>query len=142
MIEKIAREDFKRYGLIIEYPDKEREGRDKSLFCITLKVTEAAGWRIAYLILRDKSIGRLERHSDSFESFEPVSGETLIYVADKKDAAAIRCFRLDRPVILNKGVWHGVVTLGDESEIKITENAEVECGFWELGFELDGHGHR
>lgn len=141
MIENITSEGFRPYGRVIEYPDKDKERRDKSLFCITMKEKERVGWRIAYLVLRDKTIDRLERHPHSFESFEPVRGDTLIYVADKQDTAAIRCFRLDRPVVLNKGLWHGVVTLGDEAEIKITENAEVACGFWELGFKLDVHGY-
>ncbi len=30
-----------------------------------------------------------------------------------------------RPVILKKGIWHEVVTLADETEIKLTENANI-----------------
>ena len=39
---------------------------------------------------------------------------------------------LDRPVVLRKGVWHGIITLGKESEVKITENAHVRCVYWQL----------
>jgi len=140
MIENITSENFKSYGRVIEYPDKDKAGRDKSLFCITLKETEKVGWRIAYLVLRDKTIDRLEQHPHSFESFEPVSGNTLLYVADKKDAGNIRCFHLNKPVILNKGLWHGVVASGDESELKITENAEMDYLFWQLESKLDSTG--
>ncbi|MBL7070575.1 MAG: hypothetical protein ISS26_00170 [Candidatus Omnitrophica bacterium] len=142
MIRSITSEDFKPFGCVIEYPDKDKEDKDKNLFCVTLKETEKVGWRIAYLVLRDKAIDSLEQHPRSFESFEPVSGKALLYVAAEKNVKDIRCYYLDKPVILNKGVWHGVVTVGGESEVKITENADVECVFWQLESGLDSRGFR
>jgi hypothetical protein len=43
---------------------------------------------------------------------------------------------LDKPVILKKGLWHGVVALGDEADIKITENASVRCVYWKTGIKM------
>jgi ureidoglycolate hydrolase len=88
-------------------------------------------------VVRDKQINRLEQHIDTFESFEPVEGKALLYVAKEKNPKEIECFLLDRPVILNKGVWHGVVTRHLSAEIKITENADVDCIYWNLGFSLN-----
>ncbi len=105
-----------------------------------LTEAETVGWRIAYLVLRDKIIDKLERHPGTYESFEPVRGKTVLYVADREDETAVRAFHLTRPVILNKGIWHGVVTLGDESEIKITENAYVRTVFWKTSGSLDPYG--
>ncbi len=99
------------------------------------------GWRIAYLTVRDETINKLEQHQQTFESFEPVSGRAILYVAKEKDPKLIRCFILDKPVILDKGIWHGVVTLNGDSEIKITENANVDCIYWKLGFNLNS-GHK
>lgn len=131
MPRKITAKNFKKYGWIIEYPGKRAKNKAINLFCIVLKENKKSGWRIAYLVLRDKAIDRLEQHPDSFESFEPVRGRCLIYLSAKRDSK-IECFYLDKPVILKKGVWHGVVTLAPESEIKITENSEVECLFRKL----------
>ncbi|MFH0839696.1 MAG: hypothetical protein V1883_01610 [Candidatus Omnitrophota bacterium] len=133
-IKKITAVNFKRYGRLITCPEKRSVARGVNLFRIVLKENRRCGWRIAYLILRDKSITKLEKHPDSFESFEPVHGKSLIYLASGKTPRKIECFYLDKPIVLEKGIWHGVVTLGTESEIKITENAEVKCVFWPLHF--------
>ena len=133
---KINSRNFKRYGWVIEGAAKKTKDKEKSLFSIVLTEPIKAGWRIAHLLLRDKSAAYLERHIDSFESFEPIRGETMIYVAGSKDIKSIKCFYLDKPVILKKGVWHNVITLNTQSEIKITENAKVRCDYWQLGFKL------
>jgi len=137
MIKKITAENFKKYGRIIEYSGKHPEDKNANLFCIVLRENKKSGWRIAYLVLRDRIIGMLEQHPGSFESFEPVHGRCLIYLSGKRNAE-IECFYLDRPVILKKGIWHGVVTLTPESEIKITENADVKRMLWKLKTPING----
>lgn len=141
MIKKITPQNFKSFGHIIHHPQKDLHGKEENLFHIVLKEENTVGWRIAYLIVRDKTIDKLEQHPQTFESFEPVSGKALLYVAREKDPKQIHCFDLDKPVILGKGIWHGVVTLNGDSEIKITENADVDCIYWELGFDLNA-GHK
>jgi len=136
-IKKINSGNFKRYGWIIGMREKERKSRRRSLFRIILTEPAESGWRIAYLLLKDKTASYLESHPGSFESFEPISGETLLYVCDTKRVNKIECFCLDKPVILKKGIWHNVVTLSGESEIKITENAQVKCDYWQLGISLN-----
>jgi ureidoglycolate hydrolase len=134
MIKNIRAENFKRYGWVIEYPQKKNAAAKENLFCIIMKETKLLGWRIAYLVVRDRAISRLEQHIGSYESFEPAGGSrALLFVAHTRSPQAIECFKLDKPVVLKKGVWHGVVTLGRETEIKITENARVTCRYWELG---------
>lgn len=125
MIKKIDQRNFKPYGRIIEYPGKKSQSRTKNLFRVVYRESKPLGWRIAYLVVRDKKLNRLEQHPNTCESFEPVSGKTLLYLALPGNPIKIECFLLDKPVILHKSIWHGVVTLGDESEIKITENAQV-----------------
>ena len=137
MIKKINPYNFRQYGWIIAHPRKNTHGKRKNLFHIVVKETGNRGWRIAYLIVRDKTIDRLEQHPGTFESFEPVSGRSILYLTKEKNPKAIAAFYLDRPVILKKGIWHGVVTRGKESEIKITENARVKSAYWRLGFDLN-----
>ncbi len=129
---RISARNFRKYGWVIEYPGKSSQPRHKNMFTVILRERLPVGWRIAYLLLRGKRLLRLEQHPDSFESFEPVKGRTLLYVSEKRDRKKIACFALERPVILRKGIWHEVVTLGRESEIKICENASVQCLYWML----------
>ncbi|MFA5039336.1 MAG: hypothetical protein WC732_06615 [Candidatus Omnitrophota bacterium] len=70
------------------------------------------------------------------ETFEPVEGRGLLFVSLKKDPRDIVCFYLDKPVILRKSIWHGVVALGREADIKITENSSVRCVYWRTGVSL------
>jgi hypothetical protein len=125
---------FNLYGKIIDYP---RKGAPHSgnLFKIILRQRDT-GWRIAYLVVREKVIDRLEQHPDSWESFEPVRGQSLLFVARRRNVHDIRCFLLDKPVVLKKGIWHGIVTTGKEADVKITENAAVRCVYWKTGIRL------
>ncbi len=137
MIRKITPQNFKKYGWVIEYPKKQLKDKRRNLFRIVLAESAKTGWRIAYLIVRDKEIKRLEAHPFSFESFEPVRGKSILYVTAKHEAKAVESFYLDKPVILKKGIWHGVVALGAECEIKLTENSSVQCVYWLLEHPLD-----
>ena len=135
-IKEISAESFAPYGWVIEYPRKEVDSKGENLFRVVLKEDGSVGWRIAYLIVRDKIIKRLEQHPCSYETFEPVAGQSVLYVAVDKFQKGIEGFLLNRPIILKKGIWHGIVTIGDEAEIKITENAEVESIFWPVDIKL------
>lgn len=126
-INKISARNFKPYGWVIEYPNKSSKNKKINLFRIVIEERHSAGWRIAYLVVRDKSIRRVEQHPNSFESFEPVSGRSLLYVAASKNPQKVKCFYLDKPVVLKKGIWHGVAAIDKEAEIKITENLKVKC---------------
>lgn len=138
MVKGITGENFKRFGWVIEIPRQHLKKNGKNIFRIVCSDKKAPGWRIAYLVTRDKYINKLEKHVNTYESFEPVKGKAILYVAEQKNLASICAFRLDRPVILKKGTWHGVVAETSQCEIKITENAMVKSVFWKLGFKLDG----
>ena len=141
MIKKITAKTFKKYGWVIEYPGKNSQSRSKNLFRIVLRDSKSPGWRVAYLVVRDKSIGRMEQHPGTYETFEPVTGRSLLYLASVRNGP-IACFRLDRPVILKKGTWHGIVTLAKEAEVKITENARVKSLYWRLPYRLNHQSGR
>ncbi len=129
-IMSITEASFRPYGKIIGFTGSRRP-MNKNLFRIVVKQPRS-GWRIAYLVVRDRKICRLEQHPGSLESFEPVSGKGLLYVSNRKDSRSVRCFLLDKPVILKKGLWHGIVTLSKECEVKIVENSSVKCVYWQI----------
>ncbi|MDD5255789.1 MAG: hypothetical protein PHR11_07060 [Candidatus Omnitrophica bacterium] len=132
-IQRINGRNFGKFGRVIGYAGKAGAARNKNLFSVVLRERKPFGWRIACLVVRERSIARLECHDESFESFEPINGRGLLFVSDKKEHGSIRCFLLDRPVVLYKGVWHGIVTVDRETEVKISENAKVRCLYWRLG---------
>jgi len=136
LIQSPNKTNFKKYGKIIEYPRKELKGTTRNLWRIVHDIPQRTGWRVAYLVLRDKSIGRMECHPASDETFEPVKGCALIFLAKDQDFNAIECFELDKPIVLYKGIWHGLISVSPEAEIKIIENHAVSCNYWRLGFRI------
>jgi ureidoglycolate hydrolase len=127
-------QNFKSFGKIIEYPNYTQKGQTRNLWRIIHRESAKVGWRIAYLILRDKSIGQFGMHPTSDETFEPIKGQALLFVSKDKDLKNVKCFKLDRPIIVKKGVWHNVLTLSQETHIKIFENAQVTQKIWKLKF--------
>jgi ureidoglycolate hydrolase len=135
-LQAITARSFYHYGKLIHYPNKHVKGSKRNLWRIIHAETAKTGWRIAYLVLRDKSIARLEAHPYSAETFEPLSGRALFFVSQTQNLKDIVCFVLDRPVLLFKGIWHGLIALDKEAEIKITENDRITCRYWPLGFRI------
>lgn len=127
----ITAKNFKPFGWLIDYPNRKKASKTKNLFRIVVRQPKL-GWRIAYLVVRDRKINKFEQHPESLESFEPVKGRGLLFVSTRKDEKAVVCFLLDKPVILKRGVWHGVVTLSSEFDVKITENSKVKCVYWKI----------
>jgi ureidoglycolate hydrolase len=116
---------IKPYGYIIDSKCAKNQP-DGNGWGILLN-SRSTGWRIAYLILRKKKISRLESHPDSLETFEPVKGRAVIAIAAQKSPKNSKLFYLDRPIVLKKGVWHGLYAVSKEAHIKIFENNKVKC---------------
>jgi len=123
-INSLTHEAIRPYGIIIDAKCVKDGGRGNA-FGILLK-EKSKGWRIGYLIVREKKIKRLEQHPDSLETFEPVKGKAVIAFASNRTPDKIKVFHLDKSVVVNKGVWHEVATLSKRAEIKIFENLSVK----------------
>lgn len=129
-IEVITRETFAPFGTVLEFPETTADD-----FYI-VDTEEKEPWRIAVFRYRNHSIRRIECHPASKESFEPLSGITLLLAAEAGHPEEYHIFLLDRPVCLKKGVWHQVLSLSSEAQVKITENLEVESEFYDLEKEI------
>jgi ureidoglycolate hydrolase len=99
---------------------------DGSAFHVLAK-SKAAGWRVAALRLRTRFVEELQIHRTTMETFEPLQGSSILLVNTEASVEGIRAFMLDRPILLYTNIWHNVLTLSEESVIKITENAEVDA---------------
>lgn len=109
------------------FPETDRE----SNFRIIAAEPESP-WRLAVFRYWNHSIEKIECHPTSMESFEPLRGETLLLVAAHETPEDYHIFRLDQPVILEKGIWHQTLSLTESAEVKITENLEVPTDFYTL----------
>ena len=126
---KLTHNSIKPYGYIIDAACVKDDGNGNR-FGILLK-EKSNGWRIGYLIVRDRKITRLEYH-DTLETFEPVNGSCIIALADNKTPEKAKTFLLDKPIVVKKGIWHDVAAISKKAEIKIVENIDVDGEYYYL----------
>lgn len=130
-LKSIHKEEFQKYGKVLEFSSAHS---DEPFEIIVTEDKEP--WRLAVFRYRNKRIQRLECHPTSLESFEPLKGITVLVVAENHAPSEYEAFILDKPVCLNKGIWHQVLSLTDEAQVKIAENLEVSSEFFELDMEI------
>ena len=129
-IESITRETFAPFGTVIEFsPDFD------GIYEI-LETEDEKPWILAVFRYTNKTIQRIENHPTSMETFEPLSGVTVLLVAEHETPEKYKAFVLDKPVCLKKGVWHQVLSLTPSAEVKITENKDVYSEFYDLPEEI------
>jgi len=117
-IKSITKEAIKPYGIMLDHINQE-DGYEP-----LIKVN-SRGWIWAILTFKNKTTDYIECHPTSKESFEPVFGISLIILSVPEDPTKTETFLLDKPIMLNEGVWHNVITISDVSRVKITENNDV-----------------
>ena len=129
-IESITRENFAPFGTVIEFsPDFD------GIYEI-LETEDEKPWILAVFRYTNKTIQRIENHPTSMETFEPLSGVTVLLVAEHETPEKYKAFVLNKPVCLKKGVWHQVLSLTPSAEVKITENKDVYSEFYDLPEEI------
>jgi ureidoglycolate hydrolase len=126
--DQLKNELFRPYGRIL-LPDNEEAPEVSEPDCFDFYVPfleSSRGWQIGYLINRVNFIDKLECHPTTPEVFSPLRGRTVMVVAtDPERVNEFRAFDLTEPIVLNRGVWHGVISLTDQSEVLIVENPDV-----------------
>lgn len=130
-VQSVRKEAFQKYGEVLEFP----KDCDQNFRIVVAEETQP--WRLAVFRYKNKTIKTLECHPSSFESFEPLEGVTVLVVAEPDTPEQYEAFFLDKPVCLKKGVWHQVLSITDEAQVKITENLEVASQFFELEKEIE-----
>lgn len=131
-ITRLSKETFQPYGYIIEHDETLPQN-----FQVILTENAAVGWRIAVSKITRQSIAKISRHPHTMETFEPISGVTLLCVALPDKPEQYEIFLLDKPVCIDKNVWHATLTLSRCSTVKICENSHVDSE----EYELDGTLH-
>ncbi len=125
-VESITREAFAPFGSVIEF-SADFDGNYE-----ILRREEEKPWILAVFRYSNKAIQRIENHPTSMETFEPLSGVTVLLVAEHETPENYKAFILDKPVCLNKGTWHQTLALTPMAQVKITENQDVYSVYYDL----------
>jgi ureidoglycolate hydrolase len=132
---------FEPFGRILQpLPGENPAQSEKGVFDFFLPFTErSGGWSIGFLEYSGKLLHQLERHPNTPEVFCPLKGDCLLVLAsDPAEEAGIRAFRLQKPIVLARGVWHGLICLSDRAEILIVENPETVDEYHQLKRSIKG----
>jgi ureidoglycolate hydrolase len=126
-IKPLDAKGFAPYGKVLEIaePDLAMADARRNEFKVIDESDNADGWRLAVQIVRGRDLRQVGHHPNTKETFEPVSGVAVICVAPFEAPTAIEAFVLDRPVVVNAKVWHGMIALSSEAIVKIAENRHV-----------------
>ena len=125
-LESVSAESFAPFGSVLEFP-----GDFEDNFYI-VETDDQNPWRVAVFRYCNHEIQRIECHPTSKETFEPLTGVTVLLVAEHDTPEEYSAFLLDKPICLKKGVWHQTLAITPEASVKITENLEVESVFYDL----------
>lgn len=111
---------------IAEYDRLKRYGRDLSEIGMAPFMAPCpAGWRVAEVTVAARALASMSLHANSSEAFFPLEGVCLLTLSADGDFRDSDTFLLDRPVVINAGVWHGLTTLSPQSRLLVAENADV-----------------
>jgi ureidoglycolate hydrolase len=128
---------FSPYGRILTPgEDEEPEVSESGIFDFYVPFSDSSqGWQIGYLVNEAKRIDKLERHPNTPEVFSPLDGKSVLVVSeDPGDPDSIFGFFLSKPIVFNRGMWHGVISITETSEILIVESPDVIDEFFHLPF--------
>ena len=132
---------FQPFGRILNpQPGETAVQAEKGVFDFYVPFTEpSGGWQIGFLEYTGKVLRQLERHPNTPEVFSPLKGDALLVLAvDPEDEAGYRVFKLDQPIVLDRGVWHGVIALSPKTEILIVESPDVVDEYHALRRPIEG----
>ena len=118
---------FAPFGKILHIasPRADVAARGDNEFLVVDESTNGDGWRLAVQIVRRRTLTQVGHHPNTRETFEPVTGLTVICVAPLATPDELTAFVLDQPVVVNDHIWHGLIALSAEAIVKIAENREV-----------------
>jgi ureidoglycolate hydrolase len=132
---------FEPFGRILDpQPGQKASQAEEGVFDFFLPFTERSdGWSIGYLSYTGRKLYQLERHPNTPEVFSPLKGDALLVLAvDPADEGSFRAFRLRKPIVLDRGVWHGLICRSRRAEILIVENPGTVDEYHQLARPVKG----
>jgi hypothetical protein len=108
---------IKKYGRILRKGALDEE--------LLFENSEPVGWRVAEINVDNSEVVSMSYHDNTPECFFPVEGETEITLALDDGFENCETFLLDKPLLINACVWHGLASKSGQSRIIVIENEEV-----------------
>jgi ureidoglycolate hydrolase len=136
---KLDDELFAPYGRVLTPRKNEKpEVSEVGIFDFYVPFADSSqGWQIGYLVNSATRVDKLERHPNTPEVFSPLYGNSVLVVSeDPGDPDSIFGFFLSKPIVFDRGVWHGVISTTKTSEILIVESPDVIDEFFQLTFSV------
>jgi ureidoglycolate hydrolase len=136
-IKVLTPKNFGKYGRILVPTEEENKGRENMAEnYLVLEKAVSKGWMMAHYSVSKRFTDTMENHPNTKETFEPISGASILTVAYGKTPESAEAFLLDKPVVLNEGVWHDVLALSVNATMRINENTEVQTVRQKLTFTI------
>ena len=135
----LEEELFAPYGRILTPGEDEKpEVSEAGMFDFYVPFLDSSqGWQIGYLVNAAKRIDKLERHPNTPEVFSPLDGNSVLVVSENpEDFVTLFGFFLTKPIVFNRGTWHGVISITETSQILIVESPDVIDEYFYLPFSV------
>jgi ureidoglycolate hydrolase len=84
-----------------------------------------APWMLATFRVDAHEVSYLAQHPESIELFAPLTGTAVLLLAAPEAPEDYAAFLLDAPVVINRGIWHGMCALSETAIVGIAENVEA-----------------
>ncbi len=116
---RITPDSFAPYGRVLVWDPAQGQ--------LQVAIEESAGapWMLATFRVAAHEVTYLAMHPDSIELFAPLSGIAVLLLALPEAPESYAAFVLDVPVVINRGVWHGLCALSAAAILGIAENVEA-----------------
>jgi ureidoglycolate hydrolase len=119
-LQRITLASFARYGQVLAW-----DAAQGQQLQVAIEETAGAPWMLATFRVDAPAVTYLAQHPDSIELFAPVTGSALLLLALPDTPENAEAFLLDVPVVINRGVWHGMCALSEAAIVAIAENVEA-----------------
>jgi ureidoglycolate hydrolase len=128
---------FKKYGrILIPTEEESKEEENRQVDYQVLEKAVSKGWVMACYSVSKRFTDAMEYHPNTKETFEPFSGVPILIVAYGQAPENPEAFLLDKPVVINEGVWHDVLALSANTVMRINENSDVQGVRQKLAFTI------
>jgi len=126
-IKTLTPKNFKKYGrILLPIEEENKRIQEHSVAYMVLEKAISKGWLMSYFSVSKRFTDAMENHPNTKETFEPLSGASIIVLAHGPTPENPEAFLLDKPVVLYEGVWHDVLALSENATMRINENTEVQ----------------
>src|SRR5262249_23560574 len=119
-LRRVTSEAFAPYGQVLGW-----SAADGQRLQVATEEHGGGPWMLATVRVDAHAVSYLARHPESSEPFPPLPGPAVLLLAAPEAPEDYAAFLLDAPVVINRGIWHGMCALSETAIVGIAENVEA-----------------